>query len=120
MPMNNTVKIAAVCICVPLVTFGVAAAPVAVAAPCDASCGVGGVAGGTGALKSNGKANGGQYVGPSGTTISGTIRTDNPVTAGHENYQDPTAGTGTASGNFTTLPGHGHCTGVVLAAGFCG
>ncbi|MBE1552379.1 hypothetical protein GGC64_006466 [Mycobacterium sp. OAS707] len=108
---NATHKFVAVCIGAPLMALMVAA-PTAFAAPCDASCGVGGASGGNGGIKSGGKANGGQVVGPRGGTFSGTVATNGPTSSGRiVTAPDSQFGAGTLSGNFTTLPGKGHCTG---------
>jgi hypothetical protein len=86
-------------------------------APCtSSSCNAG--ATGTGGTSSDGKAQGGQFnitAGGETLTNSGTLATDTTAGTGRQTLTGPVEGT--ASGNFNTLPGNGHCTGAYSTAG---
>jgi hypothetical protein len=111
--MKNTIKVIAVCVGAPLVALGVGV-PTAWADPggCSGVCSVGGagsfgdVPAGNGGIKSGGKANGGHLVGPNGGSNSGGLATSTGPGTGHIVLEQ-----GSASGNFNSDPGKGHCTG---------
>jgi hypothetical protein len=109
---STTGKFVAICISAPLLALGLTA-PVAWAAPdgCSQPCTVGG-SGGPGAINSDGKANGGHLVGPLGGTNSGTTAVGNASGYGAGHRVVFGGGGGSFSGNFTTVPGHGTCSGV--------
>jgi hypothetical protein len=91
------------------------------AGPCSSDCSVGGAALGNGRANSNGAAQGGHanLTGPGlQSSVSGAIAVVGaPVIAGHEVVTEG-GSTTSISGNFTTIPGKGHCTGVTN--GECG
>jgi hypothetical protein len=84
---------------------------------CSSNCAVGGA--GNGGASSNGAAQGGHtkttQPGMGSASMSGTAAVGG--TTGRIAINNPTFAIGSASGNFTTVPGKGHCTGALT--GLC-
>jgi hypothetical protein len=88
---------------------------------CSSNCSVGGStlgAPGQGSISSGGAAQGGHFVVTTSTGVSESESGTNPNTfatqrTGHTVITGTATNDSTTSGNFTTLPGRGHCTGVI-------